>query len=194
MRRFLAGIGLVTIAAAAFAAQVKSRGAASAPITMDVYSDFQCPGCKALYETTLQPLIQNYVDKGKVLLVHHEYPLPIHSHSMEAACYACAANRVGKYDQVCDVLFRKQESWAATGKVDETVCSVLTAEEARKVRALAKDQSVIAEVQSDIQAGRAAHVDGTPTVILTHRLKQYRIPTGAGYDILRRFIDQLLTN
>jgi protein-disulfide isomerase len=195
MRRLLTGVGIIAIVAAiVFAAPVKSRGSANAPIKMDVYSDFQCPGCRALYFTTLLPLIQNYVDKGKVLLIHHEFPLPIHAHAMEAACYACAANRIGKYDQVCDVLFRKQDDWAASGKVDETVCSVLSADDARKVRALAKDQSVIAEVQADIQSGRAAQVDGTPTVFLTRGGKTYRIPSGAGYDILRRFIDQLLAN
>ena len=77
---------------------------------IDVYSDFQCPACKTLYERTLVPLAYDYVDKGKVYLVHHEYPLPMHAHAMEAACYACAASRVGKYEQVCDVLFRQQET------------------------------------------------------------------------------------
>ena len=127
-------------------------------------------------------------------IIHHEYPLPMHAHAMEAACYASAANRVGKYEQVSEVLFRQQQNWAVTGNVDETACSVLTTDEAKKVRALAKDPAIVAEVQSDIQAGHTAHVDGTPTVILTHRLKQYRIPANASYDILHRFIDQLLTN
>jgi len=61
------------------------------------------------------------------------------------------------------------------------------------VRALAKDPAIIAEVQQDIQAGRNANVSSTPTLILTHRSKQYRVPGGAGYEILRRFIDQLLS-
>jgi protein-disulfide isomerase len=175
-------------------AQVKSRGVANAPILLEIYSDYQCPACKALYEGTLRPLMDNYVDKGKVYIIHHEYPLPMHAHAMEAACYASAANRVGKYEQVAEVLFRQQQNWAATGNVDETACSVLTTDEAKKVRALAKDPAIVAEVQSDIQAGHTAHVDGTPTVILTHRLKQYRIPANASYDILHRFIDQLLTD
>jgi protein-disulfide isomerase len=160
---------------------------------IEVYSDFQCPACKFLYEHTLVPLASDYVDKGKVYLVHHEYPLPIHAHAMEAACYACAASRVGKYEQVCDVLFRNQESWAASGKVDQTVCSVLTEAEAKKVRALARDPAIAAEVQQDIHAGRLAQINQTPTMILTHKGKQYRIPA-ANYDILRRFIDQLLAN
>jgi|HubBroStandDraft_4_1064222.scaffolds.fasta_scaffold33259_3 protein-disulfide isomerase len=193
MRKIVAGFALFLMALVAWGSQMRSRGLASAPIVLDVYSDFQCPTCKLVYETTLNQLVFDYVDKGKIYLVHHEYPLPQHAHAMEAACYACAASRVGKYEQVCDVLFHHQETWAANGKVDETVCSVLTPAEAKKVRALAKDPTIVAEVQQDIQAGRTAQVNATPTMILTHRGKQYRLPL-ANYDILRRFIDQLLAN
>ncbi len=193
MRKIVAGFALLLTALVAWGSQMRSRGLASAPILIDVYSDFQCPTCKIVYETMLSPLVYDYVDRGRVYLVHHQYPLPQHAHAMEAACYACAASRVGKYEQVCDVLFHQQETWAANGKVDETVCSVLTPAEAKKVRALAKDPAIVAEVQQDIQAGRIAQVNATPTMILTYRGKQYRIPI-ANYDILRRFIDQLLAN
>jgi protein-disulfide isomerase len=193
MRKLVAAFLLLLAALGAWAAQMRSRGLANAPILIEVYSDFQCPACKVLYERTLVPLTYDYVDKGKVYLVHHEYPLPMHAHAMEAACYACAASRVGKYEQVCDVLFRQQETWAANGKVDETVCNILTPAEAKKVRALAKDPAIVAEVKQDIQAGQSANINQTPTMILTYRSKQYRIP-GGNYDILRRFIDQLLAN
>jgi protein-disulfide isomerase len=194
MRTILAAIAFAVLAAGAGNQPVNGSGSPSAPITMDVYSDYQCPSCKAMYMTTLRPLISDYVDKGKVYLVHHEFPLPMHAFAMQAACYACAARRVGKYDQVTEALFRQQESWAASGKVADTVSSVLTPDEARKVRALAQDPSVVAEVQAGLEAGHAAHVNQTPTVILTHKSKEYRIPVGAGYQILARFIDQLLTN
>jgi protein-disulfide isomerase len=194
MRKIVVGFLLLLAALGAWAAQMRSRGTPNAPIVIDVYSDFQCPACKALYEGTLVPLASDYIDRGKVYLVHHEYPLPQHAHAMEAACYACAASRVGKYEQVCDVLFRRQQAWAADGKVDETVCSILTPAEAKRVRALAKDPAIAAEVNQDIQSGHSVQVNQTPTVILTYKTKQYRIPGGANYDLLRRFIDQLLAN
>jgi protein-disulfide isomerase len=194
MRKTIVAVALFALAGETWAAQVNSRGVPNAPIQIEVYSDYQCPACKLLYDRTLRPLISEYVDRGKVYLVHREFPLPMHAHALEAASYACAANRVGKYEQVCEVLFQKQQSWATDGKVEQTAASVLTPAEAKKVRALAKDPTVIAEVQEDIQAGRNAKVDSTPTMILTHRAKQYRIPTAAGYDILRRFLDQLLAN
>jgi protein-disulfide isomerase len=194
MRKTIAALVFLLAASGAWAAQ-RSRGMPNAPIMIEVYSDFQCPTCKALYEQTLVPLMFDYVDKGKVYLIHHEFPIVIkHPHAMEAACYACAANRVGKYERACEVLFHQQDIWAANGKVDETVCGVLTPAEAKKVRALAKAPEIVAEVEADMQMGRDAKVEGTPTLILTHRLKQYRIPGGVSYDMLRRFLDSLLTN
>jgi protein-disulfide isomerase len=193
MRKVLIAVGLIAITGALWASVVKGRGQSNARILIEVYSDYQCPYCKTLYENTLRPLITDYVDTGKVYLIHREFPLPRHAFAMQAACYACAANRVGKYEQVGDVLFREQQSWSSSGKVDETVSSVLTAEEAKKVRALARDPSIAAEVREDIQAGQTARVDGTPTMILTCGQKQYRIPATASYAVLRRFVDQLLS-
>src|ERR1035438_3931979 len=137
MRKIVAGFALLLAALCSWGAQMRSRGVSTAPILIDIYSDFQCPACKVLHENTLGQLAYDYADKGKVYLVHHEFPLPMHAHAMEAACYACAASRVGKYQQVSDVLFHSQEIWAANGKVDETVCSILTPAEAKKVRARA---------------------------------------------------------
>jgi len=194
MRKLLIAMGLMAITGALWASVIKGRGQSNARVLIEVYSDYQCPYCKTLYENTLRSLIAEYVDTGKVYLIHHEFPLPRHAHAMEAACYACAANRVGKYEQVGDVLFRNQESWAASGNVDETVSSVLTTDEAKKVRTLARDPAITAEVREDIQAGLTAHVDGTPTLILTYRQKQYRLPATASYPVLRRFIDQLLSS
>ena len=194
MRKLVIAVALVALAGALWATIVKGRGKPNARILLEVYSDYQCPYCKTLYENTLRPLTADYVDTGKVYLIHHEFPLPRHAYAMQAACYACAANRLGKYEQVGEALFRDQQSWSATGKVDETVARVLTPQEATKVRALAKDPSVAAEVREDIQAGQTAHVEGTPTMILTFNQKQYRLPVTAGYPVLRRFIDQLLSS
>jgi protein-disulfide isomerase len=193
MRKTIFVVAFLIAALGAQTSPVRSRGVPNAPIMIEVYSDYQCPYCKIVYEKTLVPLMADYVDKGKVYLVHHEFPITqLHPHAMEAACYACAANRVGKYEQACDVLFRQQSVWAANGKVDETVCGILSPADAKKVRALAKDPAIVAEVEQDIHTGQSNRVDTTPTLILTHRLKQYRLPGAASYDLIRRFIDQLL--
>jgi len=195
MRKAIAALVFLLAALAAQSAPVKGRGVPNAPIVLEVYSDYECPHCKLLYEKTLVPLMAEYVDKGKVYLIHHEFPIfQIHPHAMEAACYACAAHHVGKYEQACEILFRDQAIWSANGKIDETVCSILSPADAKKVRALAKDPAIAAEVREDMQEGHSVKVETTPTLFLTYRLKQYPIPGAVSYDILRRFIDHLLAN
>jgi protein-disulfide isomerase len=171
---------------------VKSVGVFTAPISIEVFSDFQCPACKALYERTLRPLAEDYIAKGKVYLVHRDFPLSMHAHAREAACYACAAGRIGKYEAACDVLFKQQQEWAADGKVADTVCSVLSPRQAKEVRALANDPQIIASVEHDIQLGHADGVQQTPTMVITYKNQRYPVTGAVNYDLLRRFLDQLL--
>lgn len=171
----------------------KARGMPVAAVTIEVFSDFQCPACKVLHEQTLKPLITEYVDKGKVYLVFRQFPLPMHAYAREAACYACAASRVGKYSQVADALFASQDSWSQDGKVEEAVSKVLPAADAKKVRALAKSPEILAEVESDTKKGREAGLSQTPTMVVMHKAKKYPVPGVVSYAILRRFVDQLLS-
>src|ERR1051326_9594414 len=91
----------------------------SAPVEIEVYASFDCPHCKVLHETTIPLLVKDYVAQGKVYLVNREFPLwgPYHPYAWQAAQFATAAARVGKYSQVADALFANQASWSTTGKV-----------------------------------------------------------------------------
>jgi protein-disulfide isomerase len=100
---------------------------------------------------------------------------------------------VGKYEQVCEVLFRDQDSWAKTGKVADAACSVLTPAEAKRVRALAQDPAVKNEVESDLRLGVSRGVGGTPTMIITSGGQSYAQNTSkVTYPILRRVVEQLM--
>src|SRR5215475_12225859 len=152
----------------------KTMGNPSAPIVLELYSDFMCPHCKHLHEDILPAIIMDYVNTGKAYLIFREYPLaiPQHTYSRPAANFATAAARVGKYQQVSDALFKTQASWSMTGKVWETVAAALTADEQKKVQALAADPAVLGEVQRDYDSGQKVHINSTPTILITYKLKQ----------------------
>src|SRR4051812_12782899 len=86
----------------------KTMGNPSAPITLDLYSDFMCPHCKHLHEDILPAIILDFVKTGKAYLIFREFPLniPQHVYSRPAANFASAAARIGKYEAVSDVLFK----------------------------------------------------------------------------------------
>jgi protein-disulfide isomerase len=170
----------------------RTIGPSMANVTVEVFSDYQCPTCKVLYEKTLRPLIAEYARTGKIRFVHREFPLSMHAYAREAACYACAADRVGKYEQVCEVLFRDQDSWAKTGKVADAACSVLTPAEAKRVRALAQDPAIKSEIDSDLRLGATRRVGGTPTMFITGGGRTYTQTSMVDYPILRRVVEQLM--
>ena len=173
--------------------RAKAFGNPAAPLTIELFSDFQCPSCRALHLEQLPAIMRDYVNTGKAYLIYKEFPLPMHSHSREAAAYACASARIGKYDKVADVLFQSQPSWAENGKVYETVASVLSPADQKKVQALSKDPSVLGEVQQDVQEGQREGINQTPTLLVIRNGRKYPIGGMLNYDLLRRFLDDLIS-
>jgi protein-disulfide isomerase len=174
--------------------KAKTIGNPGAPVRIELFSDFQCPGCKSFHEMLLPVIIRDYVVSGKAYVFNHEFPLAMHAHSREAANLATAAATVGKYQQVADALFLNQRSWEVSGKVWETVASVLTPAEQKKVQALAKDPAILAQVQQDVDAGQAQKIPQTPTIIISRGARHYPFPGPdfGNYPLLRSLIDGLL--
>ncbi len=190
MRLLLACI-CVLMAPVALAESGKALGNPQAPIHIDLFSDYQCPGCKLLHEQTLGPLIDNYVKTGKVYMVWHEYPMPMHAHAREAASYASAAEKLGKYQQVGDQLFRTQDTWGKDGNVAAAACSGLSAVDANRMRALAKSPEIAAAIDSDIREGQSEKINGTPTMIVMKMLRRYPVAGPVSYAVLSKFLDSL---
>ena len=181
-----------TKVAAAEMTALKALGSRTAPITMEVFSDFQCPACRNLYQETMRQVIENYVAAGKVYYVHRDMPLPVHKYSREASRYANAAARVGKFERVVEALFNKQDTWSADGNVDGVVAAVLTPAEMNKVRQLLRGGQLDAAIDKDKAVGESFQVRQTPTTIITFRGQTYPIVGVVSYPILRRFLDDLL--
>jgi protein-disulfide isomerase len=69
-------------------------GAASAPLTLIEFADYQCPFCRQFHMTVFDQLKKNFVDTGKLRYVSRDLPLPIHEHATEAARAArCAGDQ-----------------------------------------------------------------------------------------------------
>jgi len=171
----------------------KAFGSKNAPVTMEVFSDFQCPACKTLYISTNRQLMDNYVSTGKVYLIHRDFPLPMHAYSRIAARYARAAAQIGKFEPVEQVLFQNQEKWEQTGDVDGTVAGVLSAAETAKVRALVKGGTLDAAIDKDSALGQSYRVSQTPTTVFHSKGQTYPFAGVMTYDMLKQFLDQLLS-
>jgi protein-disulfide isomerase len=136
-------------------------------------------------------LRSDLVQKSKVQLVARDFPLPMHKYAREAACIACAAGRLGKREIVADELYRTQKEWSATGQIDPIVQKVLGPADFKKVKALAKDPSVSAQVDADIALGKQNHLTQTPTMVITAKGKRTPVAGNISYSILRRYLETL---
>jgi protein-disulfide isomerase len=84
-----------------------AKGPKTAPITIVMFSDFQCPFCSRV-EPTVKQLEEKY--KGKLRIVWKNYPLPFHQNAMPAAEAAMAADAQGKFWEMHDKLFANQQA------------------------------------------------------------------------------------
>lgn len=85
-----------------------SRGDSTARIAIIEYADFECPYC-GQYEHDIYPQIsKDYIQTGKVKYFFRDLPLPMHPHAMIAARAAHCAGEQGKYWEMHDSLFAKQ--------------------------------------------------------------------------------------
>ncbi len=142
------------------AASGPARGPGDAKVTIVEFSDFQCPYCGQAFGTVEQ-LMQQYA--GKVKLVFRQFPLPIHQQAEKAAeASLCAADQ-GKFWELHDMMFKNQKkldvsdikTYAASAGLDGTKFSqCLDSGEKKK------------QVDSDIEAGQAAGVNGTPAFFI----------------------------
>jgi len=88
-------------------------GKADAPVTVEIYEDFQCPICKE-FETTTGPTVQQLIDDGKIKAVYHMMSF-IGPDSVRAANAGAAAAQEGKFKDLHDVLFANQGTTENSG-------------------------------------------------------------------------------
>ncbi len=166
----------------------KVRGNADAPVTLLVYSDFQCPACAA-YETFLARLTQDFPDKLK--MVYRYFPLEtIHKNALISAKAAEAAHRQGKFWEMHDQLFQHQTDWAQSENPTDSFQSYaqtigLNMDQFNTDIA---DDAVNNAVKADQKLGNDANIPGTPSFFLNGK----KLDGPQSYEAFKKVIDDEL--
>ena len=152
----------------------RTIGKASAPVTMEVWSDFQCPVCGEFARIVEPQLIARYVTPGTLRIVHHDAAFQgakssaSYDESVEAGAGArCAADQ-GRYWPFQDWTFANQSGENKGAFAEGRLRSIATAAGLDVTawdacRATGEQQ---AGVRSDTLQALAAGVNATPTMIL----------------------------
>jgi protein-disulfide isomerase len=165
------------------------RGGAKASVTLEEFSDFQCPACGGL-EPGLRRVVKDYGER--VRLIFRNYPLPMHRYAFQAARAAEAAGQQGKFWEMHDALYDNQKEWSDSMEPRVQFDSYATrlGLDVQRFKADEERQDLAERIKADVQRGNSLNVRGTPTVYLNGReLMPGKLVTE---DDLRREIDAAL--
>jgi protein-disulfide isomerase len=192
------GFSLVFVSQGAQSAEgLLLGGSSKAPIKMEVFSDFECPGCRQFYQEVVRPVLQDYASKDKVCVIYYEFPLNKHKHAREAARYCEAAYKTGR-DQalkVMDALFAEQAEWAYDGNIEKIIAKALTPKEMKALKSNLNDPAIDSTLDHGIQLGMMRGVKGTPTMLVYYWGKKQKVekPQQLLYKYFKKdFLDKIL--
>ena len=91
----------------------RTKGRATAPVTVYEMSDFQCPYCRRFAIETFPLIEKEFIATGKVRWIFINYPLPsIHENAVAAAEFGACAAQQKRFWPAHDMLYETQEKWA----------------------------------------------------------------------------------
>jgi protein-disulfide isomerase len=173
----------------------KTIGNPSAPITMEVFGDFECPACRGFFEGTVKQVIDDYVIPGKVYIIHRDFPLEMHPYARQAARLANAAATFGQFEAMERALYDHQDEWVAKGNIDQVIATYFPPAEFKKFQAFEAQHmaEINASIAKDQAMGTQRNVNQTPTIYITSHGKTEALPGGGvDYKLLKSYFDYLL--
>ncbi|MBI5466569.1 MAG: thioredoxin domain-containing protein [Candidatus Kerfeldbacteria bacterium] len=137
------------------------KGSSEADITLQEFSDFQCPACLAA-QPVVQDVIKTFSDRLKLEYKH--YPLvTIHTQAFRAALAAECANDQGKFWEYHDLLFANQPSFSTDELLGYASQLDLKAD---SFAACLDSRAKTSVVRADVAEGGKRGVNATPTFFL----------------------------
>lgn len=172
----------------------KQQGSLAAPIVCEIYTDYECPACAAFYRDVFPSLESHYVRPGKLRVIHHDFPLPMHRYAVPAARYADAAGELGYYPVVFPQLFATQKDWATNGDLDRVVGAVVPPEKMIELRKrVTSDAAIDSSLAADMEMVRRDNIIQTPTLVfVTSGGVRTPVAGNQPYSLLARFLDEML--
>jgi protein-disulfide isomerase len=139
-----------------------SRGPEDAPVTMVMFSDFECPFCVEAIDLVAQ-LEKEY--EGKLRFVYKAYPIERHPYAMIAALMGFSAMDQGKFWAFHDLLY--------TGRrLDERVLGEYAQRSGLNMSVIDAELESLrygAQLRRDLRQGKRLSVRSTPTFFINGR-------------------------
>lgn len=143
-------------------------GKKEAKVTLVEFGDFQCPGCAAA-SPTVKKIIEDYKSNENFNFVFRNFPLEqIHQNARIAAEAAEAAGAQGKYWEMNELLYQKQNEWNVSSvPLDQfSNYAVTLGLDVEKFKQSVLQRLFTDVIDADLKDGNNVKVTGTPTFFL----------------------------
>jgi protein-disulfide isomerase len=136
-------------------------GPEDAALTIVEFGDFECPACKGFYQTERR-LRERFPNEVAVVYIH--YPLSYHRFAGPAARAASCAAAQGRFSEIHDLLFAKQDSLGLKSWVS-FAAEAFVKDQSAFMQCIARTDS-IPEIASGLRAANAIKLEGTPRILV----------------------------
>ena len=158
------------------------KGAASAPVLMVEFSDFECPFSKKFSLETFPQIEKEYISTGKVKFAYRDFSFHLQTKSPVTA--SRCAGKLGKYwemfDKISKSVMLEKDSISIFAKE-------IGLDKDNFTRCL-NDPSVKNEIQKDIDEAAKFGVKGTPAFFINGRMLLGAMP----FEVFKQVIDEEL--
>jgi protein-disulfide isomerase len=156
----------------------KAMGNPNAKVKIEVWEDFQCPACAQYTENTEMQIVANYVNTDKVYYIFRQFPFidggtpGKGGESDQAANASMCALEQGRFWDYHDMLFI---NWKGENEGNLSDSHLLAFAEAlgldmTKFKSCFSENRYYKDIEADFVAGKAAGVDGTPSVFVNGQI------------------------
>lgn len=158
-----------------------ARIGVAAPLTIEIWADYQCPYCALLSHAIEPALVREYAAAGTGQLVFRDFAF-LGRESLDAAVAARCAGRQDQYWRYHDLLFASQqgENQGAFDRPNLLSLGNFAGLDAARFHACLDDPTVAAAVTAETSQGRGYGIESTPTL---------RIASGTHSELIRGIVD-----
>jgi len=161
-----------------------AKGPSDAVVTLVEFADFQCPACSS-YHSVITELVEKFPNDLRIEFRY--FPLVnIHSNAALSARGVEAAGKQGKFWEMHDILFQRQDEWSRSAKAKDLLEDYATeiGLNLDQYKIDIKSRVVKNKVDSDLRYGQDLGVNSTPSFFING----HQIINPAGLEPFRSLI------
>ena len=167
-------------------------GNPNAPITLLEWGDYQCTFCYRFHKNTLEPILNEYVDKGKVKIIFKDFPLNGPDSVLAAEATYCAGDQ-GKYWKYHDELYNnwggERTGWITRDSLNKFAATIsLNLDVFNSCLDEAKYRNKVLELE---KIGKEIGIDATPSFLIFNDENIIKIRGNQPLEVFKRAISEL---